>query len=298
MDVEPGASLLSEIIHSMILFGVLALVINWIARSQGFFHLPPPQTTRSHQYDLRLSQVLSCFSIYLGYSLFFAPILSKISEYFFSFFFHHRPPLIIFSWIQLITVSLTLFSLYAYSQSKDDHLFKKVLKNYSIDNPSSKTADFIEGSMTWILGFPVAVFVGQACDLFIYLFAGMQSYEQVAVRYLKMTIDSPFMLSIALFTIIIAAPVTEEFIFRGMLQNWLKTKLGTKSAIITTSACFALFHLSSSQGLGNISLALSLFSFACFLGFIYEKKGSLYASIGLHMTFNAVSTLRILFSPN
>jgi hypothetical protein len=113
-----------------------------------------------------------------------------------------------------------------------------------------------------------------------------------------MTIDSPFMLSIALFTIIIAAPVTEEFIFRGMLQNWLKTKLGTKSAIITTSACFALFHLSSSQGLGNISLALSLFSFACFLGFIYEKKGSLYASIGLHMTFNAVSTLRILFSPN
>ena len=77
---------------------------------------------------------------------------------------------------------------------------------------------------------------------------------------------------IALFTIIIAAPVTEEFIFRGMLQNWLKTKLGTKSAIITASACFALFHLSSSQGLGNISLALSLFSFACFLGFIYEKQ--------------------------
>ncbi len=298
MDTEPGASLLSEIIHSMILFGVLALVINWIARSQGFFHLPPPQNTRSHQYSPRLSQVLSCFSIYLGYSLFFAPILSKITEYFFSFFFHHRPPLILFSWIQLITVSLTLLSLYAYSQSRDDYLLKKVLKDYSIDNPSSKTVDFIEGSMTWILGFPIAAFVGQACDLFIYLLAGIQSYEQVAVRYLKMTIDSPFMLSIALFTIIIAAPVTEEFIFRGMLQNWLKTKLGTKSAIITASACFALFHLSSSQGLGNISLALSLFSFACFLGFIYEKKGSLYASIGLHMTFNAVSTLRILFSSN
>ncbi|MBI3211827.1 MAG: CPBP family intramembrane metalloprotease [Simkania negevensis] len=52
-----------------------------------------------------------------------------------------------------------------------------------------------------------------------------------------------------------------------------------------------LFHLSSSQGVGNISL----FIFALYLGFLYEKQCSLFASIALHMTFNSISVIRILF---
>ena len=61
--------------------------------------------------------------------------------------------------------------------------------------------------------------------------------------------------------------------------------------------CFALFHFSSLQGVGNVSLILTLLVFGGFLGFIYERQSSLFASIGLHMTFNVASTLRILISP-
>ena len=32
--------------------------------------------------------------------------------------------------------------------------------------------------------------------------------------------------------------------------------------------------------------------------FIYERQASLFASFALHMTFNAVSTFRILFFPD
>jgi membrane protease YdiL (CAAX protease family) len=71
-----------------------------------------------------------------------------------------------------------------------------------------------------------------------------------------------------------------------------------KKAIIFSALCFSLFHLAPSQGIGNISLVASLFLFALFLGFIYERQASLFASIGLHMTFNAVSTVRILFFPD
>ena len=137
--------------------------------------------------------------------------------------------------------------------------------------------------------------VGQTADLLLYVLFGFEGYEQVAVQYLKMTLTSPLLLSVALFTVIITAPVIEEFLFRGFLQNYLKRYLGKKAAILSSSLCFALFHLAPSQGLGNISLAISLFIFACFLGFIYERQKSLFASIGLHMTFNLVSTLRILF---
>jgi membrane protease YdiL (CAAX protease family) len=72
--------------------------------------------------------------------------------------------------------------------------------------------------------------------------------------------------------------------------------LGTKAAILLTSLAFALFHYSGSQEIGNVSLIASLFTFALFLGFIYEKQSSLFASIGLHMTFNLASALRILLA--
>jgi membrane protease YdiL (CAAX protease family) len=68
-------------------------------------------------------------------------------------------------------------------------------------------------------------------------------------------------------------------------------------AIVFSSICFSAFHFSFSQGIGNISLLFSLFVFALFLGFIYERQGSLFASISLHMTLNIVSVARILLSP-
>ncbi|MBM3208151.1 MAG: CPBP family intramembrane metalloprotease [Chlamydiae bacterium] len=204
-------------------------------------------------------------------------------------------PILAFSFIQFTTLALVILSIYFYSKFRDELLLKRIFKDFSIPNPSSITSDIFSGCITWSIGFPVSCVVSQLSDLAIYLLYGYQSYEQMAVKYLKATLESPLMLAIAIFTIIIAAPLTEEFLFRGMLQTWLKNKLGSKPAILIASLCFALFHVSSSQGLGNITLVLSLFSFACFLGFIYEKKASLYASIALHMTFNSISTFRILF---
>jgi membrane protease YdiL (CAAX protease family) len=174
-------------------------------------------------------------------------------------------------------------------------MIRPLWKDFSIPTSTSIIKDFFSGAAVWLLGFPVVAVTGQICDLLSYLIFGMQPYEQVAVRYLKMTLSSMPMLFVALFSILIAAPVIEEFLFRGMLQSWLKSRLGTKAAILLSSLAFSLFHMAASQGLGNISVVVSLFSFACFLGFIYEKRGSLFASIGLHMTFNTISTFRILF---
>jgi membrane protease YdiL (CAAX protease family) len=95
-------------------------------------------------------------------------------------------------------------------------------------------------------------------------------------------------------SVVIFAPIIEEFLFRGCLQNYLKLHFGTKAAIQLSALCFALFHLTPSQGIGNFSLAVSLFLLGLFLGFLYEKQNSLFASVGLHMTFNTVSALRII----
>ncbi len=137
---------------------------------------------------------------------------------------------------------------------------------------------------------------GQLCDLIVCFTAGAAEYEQVAVHLLKESLQKPFLLIATLSSVLLSGPIIEEFLFRGVLQNWLKQHLKRGSAIILSSFFFALIHMAPSQGLGNIPLFFSLFIFGGFLGFVYERQGSLTASIILHATFNALSTVQIILS--
>jgi len=155
--------------------------------------------------------------------------------------------------------------------------------------------DLLIGIYAWFLGAPITLVVGQVFDLLICILYGATTYEQVAVHQLREALHSPLLLTSTLLSIFISAPIIEEFLFRGILQNFLKQYVSRKSALILAAFFFAFVHMSPSQGLGNLSLFFSLFTFGCFLGYVYERQGSLLASIALHMTFNAITTLQILF---
>ena len=82
-------------------------------------------------------------------------------------------------------------------------------------------------------------------------------------------------------------------LFRGFLQTYIRKHLGPKQAIVITSLCFSFFHYASGQGLGNIMIITSLFVLALFLGFLYEKQGSLLAPMVLHASFNTISVINL-----
>ncbi len=284
-------------VEMILFFGAAALVGNWIAWSKGFYILQDSKASKAAGIDGRT--VLAVFAIYLGTMLLLAPLLSKVAyllagsqKYSIA-----AQPATLVGWLQLFTIALTLFFLFFFCRTRDLSAMKKIWKDYSRPHTDSIAYDFGIGMLTWLISFPVAALVGQLSDMLLFYFLGIENYEQVAVRYLKTALSSPSLLFIALSTILISAPVIEEFLFRGVLQTWFKRYLGRGAAILLSALCFALFHLAPSQGAGNISLGLSLFSFGCFLGFLYEKQGSLFATIGLHMTFNSISTFRILFMP-
>ena len=88
--------------------------------------------------------------------------------------------------------------------------------------PNLQQSIFSPRVLLWIVSFPLVIALGQLVDMLLTLFGGFQGYEQVAVRYLKTTLESPLPLTLALFTILIAAPIIEEFLFRGLLQSYLK----------------------------------------------------------------------------
>ncbi len=151
------------------------------------------------------------------------------------------------------------------------------------------------GVLTWLLCFPLALFFGSLSQFLCTLFWGILPQEQLAVKFLRLISTSKSFTLFTLFSILIVAPVIEEWVFRGYLQTYLKKKFKFPYALFLSSTIFTLCHLSLSQGLSNISLLVSLFVLALFLGFLYEKQGNLISSVTLHITFNSISVIRILF---
>ena len=93
----------------------------------------------------------------------------------------------------------------------------------------------------------------------------------------------------------VIAPIAEEIFFRGFaLTAWRRT-LGPGRAIVRSTILFTLAHVVAIQGtdFGN-ALALiavgagSRVPVALALGWLFLRRGSLWAPIGLHATFNAI----------
>ena len=83
-----------------------------------------------------------------------------------------------------------------------------------------------------------------------------------------------------------AASLAEELIFRGYLLSALADGVGWLTAIVITSAVFALLHLGN-PGADAGSLAVVALA-GVFLGVVRLTAGSLYAAWGAHLAWNLV----------
>lgn len=237
---------------------------------------------------MKFKHVFAFFFIFVTTSFFIPPFFKLLPG------LKHLPPYEALGWIQALTLTLSILLLYLYAQTLPIQGMKKIWKKKGKES-GPPLNDFIIGALCWFLTFPLITVLGQLIDSLVHTLFELPPYEQVAVRFLKLALGHPLLLVTALITIVIIAPFLEEFLFRGVLQSYLRKHLGRNTAITLSSLFFAFFHFAPSQKGGNISLIISLFAFACFLGFLYEKKKSLLAPIGLHMTFNLMGALRVFF---
>ncbi len=182
-----------------------------------------------------------------------------------------------------------LISLYAFAHKRID--MRGIFKT----STTPILSDFGMGSLAWIISFPVVAAVDGFMESLNIYFFGSEGPAQVAVEFIVMLAKSHYIWVGMLITIIIA-PLIEEFIFRGVVQTYLRKRVTRMQAIVLSSIFFAGVHFAPSQGIGNLPLLVSIFVFGLYLGFVYERQGSLFASFGLHATFNALSILRILYA--
>jgi membrane protease YdiL (CAAX protease family) len=86
--------------------------------------------------------------------------------------------------------------------------------------------------------------------------------------------------------IVIAAPISEEVCFRGMLYGGLREKLPRLGAALISGLIFGGLH-----ALTGVTAVPPLIVFGVLLSLLYERTGSILPGILLHMLNNSVALL-------
>lgn len=281
--------LLETIAFSFMLLASL-LITYWLFALRGYFALPYQKSPSPH---IRLIDLLFCFGIiFLSLHMFLFPaFLLFLSHRLFPIGSPHLIPFILFG-----SSSLTLISLYLYSLSIERKSRLSIWKDTSFPGTRSLLSDSLQGLLTLFLSCMTVLFVGVALESLLKQLNIPLEGEQIAVQLLKQALSSPLSFICMVSIISFIAPVTEEFLFRGLLQNWLKPRLGTTLTCILTASAFSFIHFSPAQKNANFLLLPSLFIFGLFASFLYEKTRSLFAPIVLHVTFNSINVIRIIFN--
>ena len=266
--------------------GLIAAFVLSYAAKRGFFSTSSFQTWL---FPIRWYHAAIAFAAYFIVILFGLPLLAL-------FFKNQGNSLSSIgnaSWLNFLTSCMIALCLGIYVLCLPKGIFKNLWRR---SDSNSYSQDFRFAMIAWLVSFPLVIFINQLADYLLHtLFQVPILPDQLAVRFLKMTFQTPLYLFLTVITIVIAAPLIEETMFRGFLQSFIRQHLGPKSAICITSFCFSFFHYSPEQGLANISIIISLFILSCFLGFTYERRGSLAAPIALHGFFNAINVLNLYF---
>ena len=136
-------------------------------------------------------------------------------------------------------------------------------------------------TIAWAAGAMVTFYVFAA----LYYVAVQPDSEQTVTQDLGAD-QGTLGLIVAGVTVIVVAPIVEEFFFRGFFYKALRTSLSVVPAGIVVGVLFGLVHYTDPDSLQILPpLAVLGFLFC----FVYERTGTLLAPIGMHAVNNMIA---------
>jgi len=109
--------------------------------------------------------------------------------------------------------------------------------------------------------------------------------------FIEFLLAEPIFLSFI--SVVVVAPLLEEFLFRGFLYSQLKVSfLKEWGAVVLSSLVWTSLHFQY-----EIGILFFLFLFGLFLGYFRIKYNSLLIPVVLHMLNNLVAFLLIIYFP-
>lgn len=101
------------------------------------------------------------------------------------------------------------------------------------------------------------------------------------------------------FTLVIAAPVAEELLFRGYLHGKLRAIVPIWAAVLLTAVAFGLAHAWGGPGHPlQWAVVVDTIVLGLFLSGLREYTGAIWAGIGLHMIKNGLAFYFIFVNPD
>lgn len=145
------------------------------------------------------------------------------------------------------------------------------------------------GAIALLLVWPVVVSVMYPAQRLIDWLAPYEP-DQVAHATLSLLLSSPIdeAFLVMVIVVLVLTPVTEEILYRGLLQEGLARLSGRRwTAILMTSVIFAAMHWGNTEP----HALVGLFALSIAFGWAYERTGRLIAPIVMHVLFNAGNLL-------
>jgi uncharacterized protein len=141
-------------------------------------------------------------------------------------------------------------------------------------------------NLSWINTIAISVALVGAGLLFNYLygtyvFPDVEMQDQVRKLFAAIP-KTPVNWVILNATVAVVAPLLEELLFRGLLQNSLANRMPIWTAILLSAAIFAAVHM-------QLHAFPALMALGAVFGYIYHITGSLRVTILLHMLNNAAA---------
>ena len=170
--------------------------------------------------------------------------------------------------------------------------FARRLKGFGL-NIRTLVKDFLMAIVNLLAAWPIMMAAITMTMFFAKLIRGAE-YEMQQHQQLEMISEYtqlPLRI-IIVFVAVVIAPLLEEMLFRGFVQTTIRSFFGIRNgawpAIAASSVFFAIMHADPGHW-------PALFVLGVCLGYSYEKSGSLFRPIFIHLFFNACSVATALY---
>ena len=265
MNVEQIDSTPISLLLSSVFFLLAFMVTTYIAKAKDFLTLPFKNYVGAYisGKDVLVSLTLFILTFSLLNHIVSRTIYSIVISFSSSVNNIGATPKILANALTHIVLSLIyVFFIFLYSFTSPRFSLLPVLKDSSFPKKLNIYKDSLFGLIALILAiFPLNCVISLLEA--IYSSLSIKPINQTALDVLLNSRGNSMAFAFEIFTVVVLAPCIEEFLFRGVIQTYLRKKYRSIRALIYSSFIFSILHYSAAQGSYTLLLLLDFLFYQC-----------------------------------
>ncbi len=144
------------------------------------------------------------------------------------------------------------------------------------------------------LGVAVRIVAGIAAAAIVAVLTAVTGREVAVPEQVTGDLHGFELVVFAVFAVVVA-PITEEFLFRGLIYRSVRDRHGVALGAIVSAALFGVIHYVPGPWPDAVALQVTMVVTGVGLALVYERRRTLLAPIVGHAAFNLIAVVVIVF---